>query len=518
MAFLLPSGTWAGEIIGGWEAKPHSRRYMAYLEIQDGQVKKICGGFLVKTNFVLTAAHCQGDKITVKLGAHNISEQERSQQKIPVHHQIPHQQYDKKTLNNDIMLLQLSYNAKLNNWVRLIPLPNAKSRVRPRSMCSVAGWGWTGRNSRTDTLREVDLEVMRDNMCELYPGYNSTMMLCVGKPGLGKLPYWARSSCVSISRRPPSSVPWILANAWSWWGFNNTLEKWDCSGTEQCPATTDVLWEIVEYHSLVDVWHDHHPDYISTFTFVLVEAHRSRHSRLYRIYLSRFHLSWAHFSSIRPAPFSNHHLATMMASLCAERQEPAYWHFNNSLLEAVGFIASFWEFWLAWRGQWHAFPSVQRSWDLGKVRARLFCRDYTRGASRRRDAVIEQLEQEVLELERRLAASPEDPPLCGACREKQEELRALEDHRAQGAFVRSHINLLQEMDRGSRFFYALVNRRGAKKYITCFLAEESTPVTDSAEMCRRARAFYAGLSSPYPTDPNACRVFWDELLTVSVGD
>nr|XP_048676579.1 granzyme B-like [Caretta caretta] len=106
MAFLLPSGTWAGEIIGGWEAKPHSRRYMAYLEIQDGQVKKICGGFLVKTNFVLTAAHCQGDKITVKLGAHNISEQERSQQKIPVHHQIPHQQYDKKTLNNDIMLLQ----------------------------------------------------------------------------------------------------------------------------------------------------------------------------------------------------------------------------------------------------------------------------------------------------------------------------------------------------------------------------------------------------------------------------
>ncbi|XP_065270589.1 cathepsin G-like [Emys orbicularis] len=189
MAFLLPSGTWAGEIIGGREAKAHSRRYMAYLEIQDGQVKKKCGGFLVKTNFVLTAAHCKGSKITIKLGAHNISEQERSQQKIPVRHQIPHQQYDKKTLNNDIMLLQLSRNAVLNNWVRLIPLPNAKSRVRPGSMCSVAGWGRTGRNSRTDTLREVDLEVMKDDMCHLYPGYNHSTMLCVGKPGLGKLPY-----------------------------------------------------------------------------------------------------------------------------------------------------------------------------------------------------------------------------------------------------------------------------------------------------------------------------------------
>lgn len=143
----------------------------------------------MKTNFVLTAAHCNGDKIIVKLGAHNISEQERSQQKIPVRRRIRHPQYDKKTFNNDIMLLQLSRNAVLNNWVRLIPLPTAKSRVRLESMCSVAGWGRTGRNSRTDTLREVDLEVMRDNMCHLYPGYNPSAMLCVGKPGLGKLPY-----------------------------------------------------------------------------------------------------------------------------------------------------------------------------------------------------------------------------------------------------------------------------------------------------------------------------------------
>ncbi|CAM5158561.1 unnamed protein product, partial [Natator depressus] len=71
-----------------------------------------------------------------------------------------------------------------------------------------------------------------------------------------------------------------------------------------------------EHHSLVDVWCDHHPDDTSKFTFVRVEAHRSRHSRLDHIYLSRFHLSQAHSSSIRPAPFSDHHLATVTASLC----------------------------------------------------------------------------------------------------------------------------------------------------------------------------------------------------------
>ncbi|CAM2096382.1 unnamed protein product [Caretta caretta] len=244
--------------------------------------------------------------------------------------------------------------------------------------------------------------------------------------------------------------------------FNTTLEERDHSGTEQSPAAANTLWEIVEHHSLVDIWRDHHPDDTSMFTFVRVEAHRSSHSRLDCIYLSRFHLSRAHSSSIRPAPFSDHHLATVIASLCAERPGPAYWHFNNSLLEDEGFVTSFREFWLAWRGQRRAFPSARRWWDLGKVRAQLFCRDYTRGTSRWRNAAIEQLEREVLELERRLAASLEDPLLCGVCREKWEELRALEDHRARGAFVQSRIRLLQEMDHGSCFFYALEKTRGTR--------------------------------------------------------
>ncbi|CAM5087299.1 unnamed protein product [Natator depressus] len=176
--------------------------------------------------------------------------------------------------------------------------------------------------------------------------------------------------------------------------FNTILEEQDRSGAEPSPVAANILREIVEHHSLVDVWRDHHPDDTSTFTFVRVEAHRSHHSRLDRIYLSRFHLSEAHSSNIRPAPFSDHHLATIMASLRAERPGPAYWHFNNSLLEDKGFVTSFWEFWLAWREQRCAFPSAWRWWDLGKVRAKLFCRDYTRGTSRRRNAAIEQLERE----------------------------------------------------------------------------------------------------------------------------
>ncbi|CAM2117311.1 unnamed protein product [Caretta caretta] len=74
------------------------------------------------------------------------------------------------------------------------------------------------------------------------------------------------------------------------------------------------------------------------------------------------------------------------------------------------------------------------------------------------------------------------------------------------------------MDRGSRFLYALEKSRGAKKHVSCLLAEDGTPLMDPVEMCGRARAFYASLFSPDLTDPNACKVLREELPMVSMGD
>ncbi|XP_034643328.1 mast cell protease 1A-like [Trachemys scripta elegans] len=190
VAFLLPPGAGAGEIIGGWEAQPHSRPYMAHLDIQDGDKRYRCGGFLVSENFVLTAAHCNGVKIIVILGAHNITKNELSRQVIPVRRPYPHQDYDKEAPNNnDIMLLQLEHKAELNEQVGLILLPLAHQRVKPGTVCSVAGWGRTSALSKglPDVLREVDLKVLDDQTCLKYPGgayrnYNGHTMMCVGDP------------------------------------------------------------------------------------------------------------------------------------------------------------------------------------------------------------------------------------------------------------------------------------------------------------------------------------------------
>lgn len=53
---FLPAGADGSGIVGGRTAAPHSRPYMALLQIR-GRLN--CGGALVREDFVLTAAHCR---------------------------------------------------------------------------------------------------------------------------------------------------------------------------------------------------------------------------------------------------------------------------------------------------------------------------------------------------------------------------------------------------------------------------------------------------------------------------
>ncbi|XP_074184197.1 mast cell protease 1A isoform X1 [Rhinolophus sinicus] len=183
MALLLSPKAEAGEIIGGHEAEPHSRPYMAYVKITSSK-NKYCGGFLVREDFVLTAAHCLGSSITVVLGAHNIKVNESTQQVIPVRTPIPHPKFNETTAENDIMLLKLEDKAKLNDAVRIIDLPGRRDKVKPGMVCSVAGWGRLGVNiTRTGKLNEAELEIQTDKECTShFEYYNKKFQICVGDP------------------------------------------------------------------------------------------------------------------------------------------------------------------------------------------------------------------------------------------------------------------------------------------------------------------------------------------------
>ncbi|CAI9157891.1 unnamed protein product [Rangifer tarandus platyrhynchus] len=187
---LSPTGE-AGKIIGGHEAKPHSRPYMAFLRFKISGKPHICGGFLVREDFVLTAAHCLGSSIDVTLGAHNIMKRERTQQFIPVRRAFPHPHYNDKTFENDIMLLQLTRKAYMTDAVSPISLPRSFEKLKPGMMCSVAGWGRLEVNMPSaDKLQEVDLEVQSEERCiARFRNYIPITQICAGDPNKRKNSY-----------------------------------------------------------------------------------------------------------------------------------------------------------------------------------------------------------------------------------------------------------------------------------------------------------------------------------------
>ncbi|XP_001341145.4 mast cell protease 1A isoform X1 [Danio rerio] len=177
--FSLSGGLESG-IVGGREAKHHSRPYMASLQKKRNHV---CGGMLIKEDYVLTSAHCwnETDKYSLQivLGAHNISQKENSQQIIQVEKYIKHRKFD-------IMLLKLRTKAVLNHFVDIINLPKHEISILAPLECSIAGWGMKRPGEgASNVLRVVNLQLESNAKCKSkwQTHFNFKNMVCTVSDG-----------------------------------------------------------------------------------------------------------------------------------------------------------------------------------------------------------------------------------------------------------------------------------------------------------------------------------------------
>ncbi|XP_013804503.2 granzyme A [Apteryx mantelli] len=186
---VIPGGLCV-DIIGGDEVTPHSKPFMALIKGKNGPV---CGGALIKPNWVLTAAHCETKKSNVILGAHSWAKKERQQQRFQIAKRIPYPCYCPNTKENDLMLLQLKKRAKLNKAVDVIQLPNSGVDPKPETSCTVAGWGQTQNKEKkaSSTLRAVNVTIINRRICNDWKHYNGSPnitenMICAGSKTGGK--------------------------------------------------------------------------------------------------------------------------------------------------------------------------------------------------------------------------------------------------------------------------------------------------------------------------------------------
>ncbi|KXN70027.1 trypsin-like serine protease, partial [Conidiobolus coronatus NRRL 28638] len=224
-------------IIGGQQSRPYSYPFMVYVTDR----RTTCGGTIVGTNLVVTAAHCIGSRnpsdYIVAGHRHNLEASEQSEQAVrfQVSKVVVHPSYEPRSFDNDIALLVLNNNnpgaiqgANMDNMVQL-----DTQGPREGATGKVIGWGLTQGGGRpSPVLKELELRVISSNTCgQMFPPFNPSHKICCSATRQGE------SACQGDSGGPVMS--------------GNTLIGVVSHGAEMCDAPASVYTRVANYGSWI---------------------------------------------------------------------------------------------------------------------------------------------------------------------------------------------------------------------------------------------------------------------------
>ena len=126
-------GKW--RVVGGVVARIHSHPWIAALGYREagGEVEYNCGGSLVTSRHVITAAHCVTEQLSVvTLGEHNIKQDNdmASPESVTISKVTTHEEYNRKSQDNDIAVIRLARDLTFSRAIRPVCLPSTSDNLR----------------------------------------------------------------------------------------------------------------------------------------------------------------------------------------------------------------------------------------------------------------------------------------------------------------------------------------------------------------------------------------------------
>lgn len=156
-----------------------------------------------------------------------------------------------------------------------------------------------------------------------------------------------------------------------------------------------VMKQLVETHSLSDVWREMHGQN-RQYTWVQSRENVISMARLDRFYCFKHHFSVLKGCWILPVGFSDHCMVSCNVFIANLKHRSAYWHFTTALLLDVHFKESFIFFWKVFRTRKEDFISLKQWWDRGKAEIKQFCQEYALNVSRDITKSMRDLEIEIV--------------------------------------------------------------------------------------------------------------------------